>query len=91
MTDHSYEYLVEGQPIGQALFKQFCGRDVLLSQCTDFLQDLANLEILPDEKYSASARKLFSRHLAEGVSLARMYSEQSDLSVIFLCRYDCEW
>lgn len=67
MTDHSYEFLVERQPIGQDLFQQFCGKDPLLSQCTKFLKDLADLELKPDEKYAASAEHVFSQYLAEEV------------------------
>lgn len=73
-TDHSYEYLVEEQPIGEDLFHQFCHRDQVLSHCTKFLQELAALELTPDEKYSASARRLFTEYLAEGVSVARTYA-----------------
>lgn len=67
-TDHSYEYLVEGQPIGQELFHQFCQKDQVLSHCTKFLQELSALELTPDEKFSASARRLCTEYLAEGVS-----------------------
>ena len=72
LTDHSYEYLVEGQPIGQELFHQFCARKPLLSHCTKFLEDVACLELLVDEKYAPSARNVFAQYLAEGVSQSCM-------------------
>ena len=46
----------------------------MLSHCTKFLQELAALELTPDEKYSACARRLFTEYLAEGVSAARTYA-----------------
>lgn len=75
--DHSYEYLVEEQPIGEDLFHQFCHRDQVLSHCTKFLQELAALELTPDEKYSASARRLFTEYLAEGVRLHPVTEEMT--------------
>ena len=65
---HTYEYLVEEQPIGRELFHQFCGREPLLSQCTRFLEEMTALELLVDEKYAAAARSVFAQYLAEGVS-----------------------
>lgn len=68
MADHSYEYLVESQPIGRELFHQFCSRDPRLSRCTKFLKDLLDLELKPDEKYAASAQSVFSQYLSEEVA-----------------------
>lgn len=69
LADHTYEFLVEGQPIGKALFHQFCGKDLVLSQCVKFLNDLEELDIAPDEKYPASTRRLFQEYLSDSVSL----------------------
>ena len=68
LTEHSYEYLVEGQPIGRELFQQFCDKHLMLSQCIKFLKELIDLELAPDEKYAASSHRVFSQFLAEGVS-----------------------
>jgi hypothetical protein len=67
-TDHTYEFLVEQQPIGQELFHQFCAREHLLNQCTKFLEEVAGLKLLVDEKFAAAARSVFATYLAEGVS-----------------------
>ena len=72
LTEHSYEYLVERQPIGRELFQQFCDKHLMLSQCIKFLKELADLELAPDEKYSASSHRVFSQFLTEGVSLSNM-------------------
>ena len=69
LSDHSYEYLVEGQPIGRELFHKFCAQDPLLHQCTRFLEEVARLELLVDEKFSASACNTFSQFLANGVGV----------------------
>jgi hypothetical protein len=66
--DHTYEFLVEQQPIGQELFHQFCAREHLLNQCTKFLEEVAGLKLLVDEKFAAAARSVFATYLAEGVS-----------------------
>jgi G protein-coupled receptor kinase len=67
--DHTYEFLVEQQPIGQELFHQFCAREHLLNQCTKFLEEVAGLKLLVDEKFAAAARSVFATYLAEGVRL----------------------
>ena len=76
-TDHSYEYLVESQPIGKELFHQFCAQDTLLARCTQFLKELTSLELLVDEKYAASAPTVFCHYLAEKVRLPMVTEEMA--------------
>lgn len=58
---------MESQPIGQELFNLFCARDHVLANCTKFLEELAALELMVDEKYAPHARSLYDQYLAEEV------------------------
>ena len=82
IADHTYEYLVEGQPIGKALFHQFCSKDLVLSRCVKFLNDLEELDIAPDEKYPASTRRLFQEYLTDSVSLSPSTLKSPSLLII---------
>ena len=64
-TEHRYEYLVEQQPIGTILFKQFCQNNSQLTMCVDFVQALDDLLIVADEKFGATARKIYEDFLME--------------------------
>lgn len=96
LTEHSYEYLVEGQPIGWELFHQFCDKHLMLSRCIKFLKELTDLELAPDEKYGASSHRVFSQFLAEGVSMcimegARVCTVHNTHSCFCGVQCECGW
>jgi len=62
--EHTYEYLVEEQPIGAELFKQFCQKDVQLSKCVEFVQELDNFKLVAEEKCAAMAQKVFDNFIS---------------------------
>jgi hypothetical protein len=49
------------------LFHEFCQKDLLLSRCVLFLQALDELQLMVDEKYTASARKTFEEYISTRV------------------------
>ena len=67
LSEHTFEDLIENQPIGMRLFHEFCQKDLLLSRCVVFLQALDELELMVDEKYAASARKTFEEYISTRV------------------------
>jgi len=62
--EHTYEYLVEEQPIGAELFKQFCRKDAQLSKCVEFVQELDNFKLVAEEKCAAMAQKVFDNFIS---------------------------
>lgn len=66
--DHSYEYLVEEQPIGCRLFYMFCERDQTLLQCVKLLEALDNYQLVPEEKALTTAQKIYDEFIAAEVS-----------------------
>ena len=67
-TDHTYEYLVESQPIGDKLFCMFCQKDPQLARCTDFIQRLEELKVVADEKCAATAQRIYDEYISLEVS-----------------------
>ena len=74
LSEHTFEDLIENQPIGMKLFHEFCQKDLLLSRCVLFLQALDELQLMVDEKYTASARKTFEEYISTRVRLVKKTS-----------------
>ena len=55
---------MEEQPIGAELFKQFCRKDVQLSKCVEFVQELDNFKLVAEEKCAAMAQKVFDNFIS---------------------------
>lgn len=67
-VDHSYEGLIEDQPIGKSLFVEFCGTDVTLSKCHNFLTALDEFALVAEEKSAVTAQRIFHDFLSPEVS-----------------------
>ena len=67
--EHSFENLIEQQPIGMKLFNLYCERDLLLCRCIAFIQALDDLQLLVDEKYTATARKTYEEYISTSVRM----------------------
>ena len=76
-AEHTYEFVVEQQPIGADLFKQFCQKDANLAGCIKFLQDIEEFQILVDEKSPSSAHRIYEQFLK--VESRRVVSITEDL------------
>ena len=66
-TEHSYEYLIEQQPIGGDLFRMFCSRERHLASCLAFLRALDELAIVAEEKAAGMAQKIFADFVSRQV------------------------
>lgn len=62
--EHTFEYLVEGQPIGEQLFKQFCSKDPQLTRCIEYLSAVKKFNMATDEKCVADARSVFDEYIS---------------------------
>ena len=66
-VDHSYEELIENQPIGKCLFVEFCSEDVTLSKCHHFMTALDDFALVAEEKSAVTAQKIFQEFLSPEV------------------------
>lgn len=62
--EHTFEYLVEGQPIGEQLFKQFCSKDPQLTRCIEYLSAVKKFNMATDEECVADARSVFDEYIS---------------------------
>lgn len=60
----TYRYIIEQQPIGHKLFRQFCDTQVQLKQSIDFLDAVADFEVTQDEQRPQVAKDVVDRFLA---------------------------
>uniref|UniRef100_A0A8C9RUM5 G protein-coupled receptor kinase n=1 Tax=Scleropages formosus TaxID=113540 RepID=A0A8C9RUM5_SCLFO len=61
--EKDYRSLCEVQPIGRALFQQFCNSTPDLAPCINFLNAVAEYEVSPDGKRKEDAQKLINKYL----------------------------
>ena len=68
-TDHTYEGLIEKQPIGRCLFEEFCSEDPILAKCHEFIKEVDEFVLVAEEKGAVTARKIYEDFLAPQVCL----------------------
>ncbi|XP_076364561.1 G protein-coupled receptor kinase 2-like isoform X1 [Tachypleus tridentatus] len=61
--DVQYSYVVEQQPIGRLLFRQYCETKPHYRKCNDFLDEVANYEVTLDEYRQEVAQDVFLKYL----------------------------
>ncbi|ESO95058.1 hypothetical protein LOTGIDRAFT_117728 [Lottia gigantea] len=59
----NYKYIIDQQPIGRELFREFCKTKSLLSRIIDFLDAVNEYDITPDEKRLAKAEEVYEKYL----------------------------
>ena len=69
ISDHTWEFLIEQQPIGSKLFEMFCSKKEELSRCFEFLNEVKDYEIhvLPTKRQSR-ALTIYDQFLSVDVS-----------------------
>ncbi|MFT7817258.1 G protein-coupled receptor kinase 6-like [Arapaima gigas] len=63
IAEKDYHSLCEKQPIGLALFCQFCSTRAELEQCMEFLDAVAEYDVTASKKWKESAQKLIDKYL----------------------------
>lgn len=66
--DHSFEFIVEGQPIGHKLFLMYCEKDLQLSRCMQFLHAVDEMKIVVEGKRLTHAQTVFDDFVSTEVS-----------------------
>ncbi|XP_064465827.1 G protein-coupled receptor kinase 2-like [Ornithodoros turicata] len=61
----SYGYVVEQQPIGRLLFRQFCQTQAQYCRCNNFLDAVEVYELQLDEDRAGAARDVWARFLGD--------------------------
>ncbi|XP_065557172.1 G protein-coupled receptor kinase 2-like isoform X2 [Artemia franciscana] len=64
----SYGYVVERQPIGRLLFRQFCELNPTYQRCQAFLVAVEKYEVELDDMRSVSSKTIFDKFLAQSDS-----------------------
>lgn len=62
--EHTYEYLVENQPLGAKMFQQFCTKDSELTKCVDFISKLDEFHLMAAEKSAPKAREIYEEYIS---------------------------
>ena len=58
---------MEGQPIGEQLFKQFCSKDPQMARCIEYLSAVKEFNMVADEKCNTAARSVFDEYISTRV------------------------
>ncbi|RWS30815.1 G protein-coupled receptor kinase 2-like protein, partial [Leptotrombidium deliense] len=66
--DVSYNSIVEQQPIGRLLFRQYCETKTYYDKCNNFLDAVENFEIQLDEKRESMAKEIIDQYLNNGTN-----------------------
>lgn len=61
--DVSYNFVVEQQPIGRLLFRQFCETKSNYSKCNNFLDAVTHYEVQLDEDRPVVAQEVYNKYL----------------------------
>ncbi|XP_074594452.1 G protein-coupled receptor kinase 2 isoform X2 [Brevipalpus obovatus] len=61
--DVSYAYIIESQPIGRLLFREYCQTKEHYSKCNNFLDAVENYEIQLDEDRKSVAKEIYNKYL----------------------------
>ncbi|XP_076330419.1 G protein-coupled receptor kinase 5-like isoform X3 [Tachypleus tridentatus] len=81
--DVQYGYVVEQQPIGRLLFRQYCETKLLYSKCNNYLDAVSNYEVTLDEYRQGVAQVVFSKYLT---SESSDYVEIANEDLIQRCK-----
>ena len=83
LKSDSYDYIVDQQPIGQVLFRQFCVNSKKpYHHYNDFLDDVENYETELEENRVASAQKIVLKYLTKPQELPLRHIDSSDTSLV---------
>jgi len=83
LKSDNYDYIVDQQPIGSALFRQFC----VVSKkpyhhYNDFLDDIENYETELEENRVAEAQKIYHKYLSKPQDLPLNLKDPGDISLV---------
>lgn len=63
--EHTWEYLIEQQPIGHKMFEQFCSRTPHLFRCIEFLNSVEDYEIhVVETRRQTEAQRIYDEFIA---------------------------
>lgn len=83
LKSDSYDYIVDQQPIGQLLFRQFCVNSKKpYHHYNDFLDDVDLYETELEENRVACAQKIFLKYLTKPQELPLRNSDSGDISLV---------
>jgi len=83
LKSDNYDYIVDQQPIGSALFRQFCiASKKPYHHYNDFLDDIENYETELEENRVAEAQKIYIKYLSKPQDLPICHKDPSDISLV---------
>jgi len=79
----NYDYIVGQQPIGSALFRQFCvASKKPYHHYNDFLDDIENYETELEENRVGEAQKILEKYLIKPIDLPVSHNDSGDISLV---------
>jgi len=83
LKSDNYDYIVDHQPIGAALFRQFCTVSKKpYHHYNDFLDDIENYETELEENRVAEGQKIYMKYLSKPQDLPVSHKGNSDISLV---------
>jgi len=83
LKSDNYDYIVDQQPIGSALFRQFCiASKKSYHHYNDFLDDIENYETELEENRVVEAQKIYLKYLSKPQDLPVCHKDSSDISLV---------
>ena len=76
--DCSYAFIVEHQPIGRSLFRQFCETNPFYNKCNTFLDAVDSLEVQLDQNQVVVAQDIIDKFLTKkSIDFVDVVSEET--------------
>lgn len=60
--DVCYSFIVENQPIGRLLFREFCSNNPLYAKCNSFIDSVESYEIQVDDSLNVTATSIYQEY-----------------------------
>ena len=92
LKSDNYDYIVDQQPIGSALFRQFCiASKKSYHHYNDFLDDIENYETELEENRVAEAQKIYLKYLSKPQGKFSLISNKNQNAANFQDCFQNEW
>lgn len=84
-----FNYIIDCQPIGENLFKQYCHKTPHLKYCMEFLRAVNDFHMMVADKHKDSAKRIFDQYIKpDGASSLGLFDEDMSSDIAMLLESD---